>query len=86
MGEAFRLAREEMAAENQSIGDLRDKLLDALKDMEEVEVNGDLAARPELVNSDPFGDGWMIRVRIADDTQVAGLLDAGAYERLTAEA
>ena len=53
---------------------------------EVVEVNGDLAGAPELVNSDPFGGGWMIRVRIADDTQVAGLLDAGAYERLTAEA
>jgi glycine cleavage system H protein len=53
---------------------------------EVVEVNGDLAATPELVNSEPFGGGWMIRIRIADDTQVAGLLDAGAYERLTAEA
>jgi glycine cleavage system H protein len=53
---------------------------------EVVEVNGDLAAKPELVNSDPFGGGWMIRIRIADDGQVAGLLDAGAYERLTAEA
>ena len=53
---------------------------------EVVEVNGDLAGKPELVNSDPFGGGWMIRVRIADDSQVAGLLDAGAYERLTAEA
>jgi len=53
---------------------------------EVIEVNGDLAGTPELVNSDPFGGGWMIRVRIADEGQVAGLLDAGAYERLTAEA
>jgi len=53
---------------------------------EVVEVNGNLAGNPELVNSDPFGDGWMIRVRIGDAGQVAGLLDAGAYERLTAEA
>jgi glycine cleavage system H protein len=53
---------------------------------EVVETNPELASRPELVNSDPFGDGWMIRVRIGDAGQVAGLLDAGAYERLTAEA
>jgi glycine cleavage system H protein len=53
---------------------------------EVVEVNGDLAGKPELVNSDPFGDGWMIRVRVGDASQVAGLLDAAAYEQLTAEA
>ena len=50
------------------------------------EVNGDLSGNPELVNSDPFGGGWMIRVKVADATQVNGLLDADAYERLTAEA
>jgi glycine cleavage system H protein len=50
------------------------------------EVNGDLSGSPELVNSDPFGGGWMIRVKVADATQVDGLLDAAAYERLTAEA
>ena len=50
------------------------------------EVNGDLSGSPELVNSDPFGGGWLIRVKIADASQVDGLLDAAAYERLTAEA
>lgn len=53
---------------------------------EVVEINGDLSGSPELVNSDPFGGGWMIRVRVAEAAQVAGLLDAAAYERLTAEA
>ncbi len=53
---------------------------------EVVEVNGDLAGKPELVNSDPFGEGWMIRVRVAEPAQVDGLLDAAAYEQLTAEA
>lgn len=53
---------------------------------EVVEVNADLAGKPELVNSDPFGAGWMIRVRVGDSAQVAGLLDATAYEQLTAEA
>jgi glycine cleavage system H protein len=52
---------------------------------EVVEVNPALADKPELVNSDPFGEGWMIRLRVADPSQVAGLLDAAAYEQLTAE-
>ena len=49
------------------------------------ETNGDLGGRPELVNEDPYGAGWMIKVRIADAAATAGLLDAAAYERLTAE-
>jgi glycine cleavage system H protein len=53
---------------------------------EVVDVNGDLAAKPELVNSDPFGEGWMIRVEIGDAAQLGDLLDAAAYEKLTAEA
>jgi len=48
-------------------------------------VNPALADRPELVNSDPFGDGWMIRLTIADPGQLAGLLDPAGYERLVAE-
>jgi glycine cleavage system H protein len=44
-------------------------------------VNDDLASRPELVNEDPYGEGWLLRVRLADAAQVAALLDAGAYGR-----
>ena len=53
---------------------------------EVVDVNGNLASKPELVNSDPFGEGWMIRVEIGDATQLGELLDAAAYDKLTAEA
>ena len=53
---------------------------------EVVDVNGNLATKPELVNSDPFGEGWMIRVEIGDAAQLGELLDAAAYEKLTAEA
>src|SRR5262249_47639852 len=48
------------------------------------EANADLAAKPELVNSDPFGAGWMIKVSIRDAGQLATLLEPEAYERLTA--
>ncbi len=47
-------------------------------------VNEALNASPELVNSDPYGDGWMIRVRIDDPASAAALLDADAYRELTA--
>jgi glycine cleavage system H protein len=53
---------------------------------EVVAVNGDLGSKPELVNSDPFGAGWMIRVKVGDTAQVDELLDAAGYEKLTAEA
>jgi len=50
------------------------------------EANAALASKPELVNSDPYGEGWMIKVTIADAGQVASLLEPDAYERVTAEA
>ena len=42
-------------------------------------ANGELEEQPELVNDSPYEDGWLIRVRIADDSELDGLLDAGAY-------
>jgi glycine cleavage system H protein len=51
---------------------------------EVVEANPDLAAKPELVNSDPYDGGWMIRVKLADPAQVEELLDAAAYDALVA--
>ena len=51
---------------------------------EVVAVNGDLGAKPELVNSDPFGEGWMIRIRMSDPGQLGELLDAEAYDALIA--
>lgn len=41
--------------------------------------NEGLDERPELVNSDPYGDGWMVTIRPADRSQLEGLLDAAAY-------
>ncbi|HEX5451791.1 MAG TPA: glycine cleavage system protein GcvH [Candidatus Limnocylindrales bacterium] len=52
---------------------------------EVAEANAALADSPELVNSDPFGRGWMIRLKVSDPSQVEGLLDAAAYEKLVAE-
>ena len=51
---------------------------------EVVGTNEDLKAQPELVNSDPYQAGWMLRVRLAEPTQVDDLLDADAYDALIA--
>lgn len=44
-----------------------------------VEANGALEDAPELVNSDPYGDGWLFRVRLSDAAELEGLLSAEAY-------
>jgi glycine cleavage system H protein len=48
------------------------------------EVNADLRASPELLNSDPFGAGWIARVTLADAAELEKLLDAASYAELTA--
>jgi glycine cleavage system H protein len=47
------------------------------------EVNSVLDKQPELVNSDPYGDGWMVKVTLADAGDNAGLLSAEEYKALT---
>jgi glycine cleavage system H protein len=47
-----------------------------------LEFNDALEANPELVNSDPYGEGWMIKVKLSDASQYDQLLDAAAYEGL----
>jgi glycine cleavage system H protein len=46
-------------------------------------VNEALVNQPELVNQDPYGDGWIFEVELSDVEEVAQLLDAGAYRALT---
>lgn len=47
---------------------------------EVIEVNESLGDAPEAVNTDPYGSGWMVRVRLTDPSEVEGLMDAAAYE------
>lgn len=46
------------------------------------EVNPALAANPELVNSDPYGEGWMIKMTVSNPADVENLLDASGYQNL----
>ncbi|RSK39788.1 glycine cleavage system protein GcvH [Mangrovimonas spongiae] len=45
-----------------------------------IEFNENLEDEPEKVNTDPYGDGWMIKLKISDDTQVSDLLTADQYK------
>ena len=52
---------------------------------EVVEVNRKAVDEPEIVNDDPYGDGWLVRIRLADAGEADSLLDAEAYKQLLAE-
>jgi glycine cleavage system H protein len=52
---------------------------------EVLEVNQAVVDAPETVNDDPYGAGWLIRIRVADPSEVEALLDAGAYRELLAQ-
>lgn len=47
-----------------------------------LEVNAKLEDQPELVNSDPYGEGWMIKIRVENADEIQALLDAEAYQNL----
>jgi len=47
-----------------------------------LEVNKKLDSQPELVNSDPYGDGWIIKVSLSDASAVGGLLSSDAYAKI----
>ena len=49
-----------------------------------IEINEALDDTPESVNDDPYGDGWMVRVKCSDLSQIEGLLDAKAYKSIIA--
>ena len=49
---------------------------------EVLELNENLDANPELVNTDPYNDGWMVKVKISDQTELDDLLDSDAYSAL----
>ena len=49
---------------------------------EVLEINEELDAQPELVNNDPYGKGWIIRIAVKDASELDNLLDAAAYQAL----
>jgi glycine cleavage system H protein len=52
---------------------------------EVLEVNQQVVDAPETVNADPYGSGWLVRIRLADPAEVDSLLDAAAYRQILSE-
>jgi glycine cleavage system H protein len=52
---------------------------------EVLEVNAKVVEEPETINEDPYGEGWLIRIRLSDPAETEALLDPGAYRKLVAE-
>jgi glycine cleavage system H protein len=50
-----------------------------------IAVNEEVQAKPETVNADPYGEGWLVRIELSDPGEADTLLDATAYEQLAAE-
>jgi glycine cleavage system H protein len=72
------LSKDEPYAEVESVKAVSDVV--APLSGEIVEVNEGLAGGPEAINDDPYGEGWMVRIRLSDPGEVDTLMDAAAYE------
>jgi glycine cleavage system H protein len=72
-----RVTKDEPYAEVESVKAVSDVI--APLSGEIVEVNTALADKPETINEDPYGDGWLVRVKLSDDSERDGLMDAAAY-------
>jgi glycine cleavage system H protein len=77
------LARDQSYGEVESVKAVSDIV--APLSGEVLEVNQKAVDAPETINDDPYGDGWLVRVRLADPGEVESLLDADAYRALLAD-
>jgi glycine cleavage system H protein len=71
------ISKDESYAEVESVKAVSDVI--APLSGEIVEVNEAIAEKPEVVNEDPYGEGWLVRVRVSDSAEVQALMDADAY-------
>jgi glycine cleavage system H protein len=78
-----RLAAGKTFGEVESVKSVSD--LYAPLDGEIIEVNNELTANVQLLSDDPYGAGWLIKMRVADRAAVSGLMDHDAYEKRVAE-
>jgi glycine cleavage system H protein len=77
------IAKDESYGEVESVKAVSDLI--APLSGEVVEVNEALADAPETINEDPYGDGWLIKIRLSDPAEVDDLLDLAAYRQLLEE-
>ena len=78
--EGSSLAKDESYGEVESVKAVSDVVSPLSGEV--VEVNGKVVEEPETLNDDPYGEGWLVRVRLTDAAEVDQLLDAAAYRKL----
>jgi glycine cleavage system H protein len=81
--EGATLTKDQAYAEVESVKAVSDVI--APLSGEVIEVNRAVADAPETVNEDPYGEGWLVRVRLTDPGEAAALMDAAAYKQHLAE-
>jgi glycine cleavage system H protein len=81
--EGAALARDESYGEVESVKAVSDVV--APLSGEVVELNAKVVEEPETINEDPYGEGWLVRIRISEPSEVDDLLDADAYRKLLEE-
>ena len=81
--EGQRIAKDSSYGEVESVKAVSDVI--APLSGEVLEVNARVVEAPETVNEDPYGDGWLVRIRMSDPSEVETLLDAEAYKSFLAE-
>jgi glycine cleavage system H protein len=78
--EGSSLAKDESYGEVESVKAVSDVVSPLSGEV--VEVNAKVVEEPEIINDDPYGEGWLVRVRLTDTAEVDELLDAAAYRKL----
>ena len=77
------LARDESYGEVESVKAVSDVISPLTGDV--VEVNRKVVEEPETINEDPYGEGWLVKIRLSDPAEADDLLDAAAYRQLLEE-
>jgi glycine cleavage system H protein len=81
--ESGSLARDESYGEVESVKAVSDVISPLTGDV--VEVNRKVVEEPETINEDPYGEGWLVKIRLSDPAEADELLDAAAYRQLLEE-
>ena len=77
------IARDSSYGEVESVKAVSDVIAPLSGDV--LEVNQKIVNEPETVNADPYGEGWLVRIRLSDPSEADGLLDVEAYKQVVAE-
>jgi glycine cleavage system H protein len=77
------IAKESVYGEVESVKAVSDLISPLSGDV--LEVNQKVVDEPETVNEDPYGEGWLVRIRLSDSGEVGALLDAAGYQQLLGE-